>query len=396
MKKRNSGSGKASKILIFLVLILTVLIQSSIISSPFNQATNGIAISSREIEDIDTAFPIKCNIQKNGNNAVLKFKLFDIFTLKSIKANIVKDEIIYLGGDPIGITMKTEGVIVTGKTDVITREGIKSPTKNADIAEGDVLTKLNSAKISCLNDIRDFLKNDTNAVISATIRRGAKVFETPLEPAVDTITNEKRLGLFIKEEVSGVGTLTFIKENSSFGALGHNVSESLNDYGNDIVKGNIYKCNVVGVQKGERGKAGELRGFFTRAEADGNIRRSNTFGIYGTADKSLLKGRDKITMASRFSAKLGKAEIWSTIEGAKPKKYEVEIIKLNYQKSQAEKGIVLRITDKELLEKTGGIVQGMSGSPIVQDGKLIGAVTHVFLNDPTKGYGIYIDWMKNF
>ncbi|MGI6701638.1 MAG: SpoIVB peptidase [Christensenellales bacterium] len=391
----NKATGRTTKILIFLILILSLLIQSAIFSSPINQIDNEIAISASEIKDFTTEFPVKLDVTKQGvHKAVLKFKLFDLITFKSVKADIVEDEYIYLGGDPIGITLKTDGVIITAKTDVITREGIKSPTRNADIATGDVLLKLDSTRIKCLNDIRAYLKNNKNKVVIATVRRKTKIFETPIEPAVDTISNEKKLGLFVKEEISGVGTLTYIKtDDLSFGALGHNVSDSFS--GAESITGNIYKCNILGVAKGGKGSAGELRGYFNRTDTGGKVRKNNAFGIYGTANEEMIEGKEKIVMASRFSAKLGKAEIWTTIDGNKAKKYAVEIIKLNYQKSQAEKGIVLRVTDKELLARTGGIVQGMSGSPIVQDGKLIGAVTHVFLNDPAKGYGIYIDWMKN-
>jgi stage IV sporulation protein B len=391
-----AGNNKSAKILIFLILILTILIQSALIYSPINQIENGLAISATEVEDF-SYFPINCSITNNGyGKAVLKFRLFDLFTLKSIQANIIEDEIIYLGGDPIGISLRPDGVIITGKSDVITKDGIRTPTKNADIAAGDVLMKLNKTLIRSHQDIKNFLASNNDLIIIATIRRGIRVIETPIEPAIDTLTNEKRLGLFIKEEISGVGTLTFIKaDNMTFGALGHNVSESLCGKGTDNIRGEIYKCNIVGIQKGEKGNAGELRGYFSRTESGGRITKNNSFGIYGKADKSWAEGKQKVVMASRFSAKVGKAEIYTTIDGDKARKFEIEIIKLNYQKSEAEKGMVIRVTDKELLAKTGGIVQGMSGSPIVQDGKLIGAVTHVFLNDPSKGYGTYIDWMKN-
>lgn len=394
---RTNTAQRTTKLLIFIILILTLLVQSAVYSSPINQVDDKIAISASEIEDFSSSFPIKCNVSDKGyGNAVLRFRLFDLFTLKTIEANIIKDEDIYLGGSPIGISLKPDGVIITGKSDVITEEGLRSPTANSDIATGDVLLKLNNSDINSIEDIRSFLKTNNERVISATIRRSNKVFQTQIEPAKDTLTKEMRIGLFIKEEISGVGTLTYVRaDNMKFGALGHNVSESLTGLNNEDISGNIYKCSIVGVEKGLRGNAGELRGFFTKMSPQGNIEKNTSYGIYGVADKSMIEGKQKIVMASRFSAKPGKAQIYTTIDGDAPKSYDIEIIKLNYQKSEGEKGMVIRVTDKELLNKTGGIVQGMSGSPIVQDGKLIGAVTHVFLNDPTKGYGIYIDWMKD-
>lgn len=398
MKEHRISRNYFSRILIFFVLILTLIIQSAILTSPIYQVDDGIAISANEIEDVDSQSQSIINYNLSNTTygkTTLRFKLFDRFTIKSIKANIVKDEEIYLGGTPIGITMNVGGVIITGKCDVVTNNGLRCPTVNSDITTGDILLKLDNKDIESLEDIKVFLDDLENDRVEATLRRGERVFRTSISPVVDTLTGKRRLGLFVKDEISGVGTLTYVKaDDYSFGALGHNVSESIGS-NNISVRGNIYDCKVVGVEKGVRGNAGELKGFFTKSNPKGTIEINNNYGIYGKVENSLVEGREKILLASRFSAKPGKAQIFTTVDSGQPKGYDIEIIKLNYQKSKAEKGMVLRVTDTELLEKTGGIVQGMSGSPIVQNGKLIGAVTHVFLNDPTKGYGIYIDWMKD-
>jgi stage IV sporulation protein B len=382
---------KPLKIIIFILLIFTLLLQSAVYSLPITIFDDGIEVSTNELEDM-SMFPINCSVDEDGSKAIIKFKLFDLFTIKSVEANIVDEESVYLGGSPLGISLKPAGVIIAGKTDVVTENGLKSPTKDSDIIVGDVLYKLNQTEVRTLIDIRNFLKTNNDTVVEAKIRRMGKDMTTTIMPAKDSLTGEKKLGLFIKEEITGVGTLTYVDKNMSYGALGHSVSAAL--VSDEQIKGEIYSCTIVDVKKGEKGNAGELKGNFSKNDKLGNIIKSNSFGIYGNAINDICASKQTIKKGGRMTAHVGKAEIWTTLSGCEPKGYEVEIIKVNYQKSESEKGMVIRVTDKELLERSGGIVQGMSGSPIVQDGKLIGAVTHVFLNDPAKGYGIFIDWMK--
>ena len=198
------------------------------------------------------------------------------------------------------------------------------------------------------------------------------------------------MGMFVRDDVSGIGTITYIKENNEFGALGHPVTEGESQKALRINSGVAYGCNIIGVNRGVRGKAGEIRGYFIEDEILGVIEKNTAAGIFGKiTDEKFTDGLKKMETGE---AKPGKASLYSTVEGTRPKEYEITIVKAD--RSAAEnKDLVVKITDEKLIEKTGGILQGMSGSPIVQNGKLVGAVTHVFLNDPTRGFGISIEKM---
>jgi len=197
----------------------------------------------------------------------------------------------------------------------------------------------------------------------------------------------------------GVGTLTFYNDTTKrFGSLGHAITNSTNKSNIEVTSGDIYNCKIVGVKIGYNGVAGELLGTFSlNQDSIGNVDKNCNFGVYGymTDSKSITENKTPIELGGRVSIKPGKAKILSCIDGENIEEFDIEIIKTNYQKSENEKSMVIRVIDKELLSKTGGIVQGMSGSPIIQNGKLVGAVTHVFLNDASKGFGLYIDWMIN-
>ena len=202
--------------------------------------------------------------------------------------------------------------------------------------------------------------------------------------------------VWVKEDAVGIGTLTFINATTKrFGSLGHSINDSETNECIKVSGGNIYKGRILGVKKGRSGEAGELKGTFSREDVVGSVDKNCEFGVYGFVNdvETFTASKTSIDVGGRLSAKPGKAKILSCLNGQDIEEFDIEIIKTNFQSSCNEKSMVLRVVDEDLISKTGGIVQGMSGSPIIQDGKLIGAVTHVFVNDATKGFGIYIDWM---
>ena len=302
-------------------------------------------------------------------------------------------EEVYIGGMPIGITLGAEGLIIAGKNDVITKSGIVSPAVGADISNGDILLSVNGFKTKRPEDIAAALKDNGGEKVTLKLKRGNSEFEEKIRPAEDSLTGLRRLGLIVKTDIMGIGTLTYIKAGGRYGALGHQIADAETGL-KDLSDGDIYGCTIIGVVKGERNKAGELRGLINKSAAPlGTIDKNNHFGIFGEASESLFEKLEKVEIGGKYSVKPGKAEIRTTILGDKPERYDIEIVKTNFQGEKSEKGMIIRITDDRLLKNTGGILQGMSGSPILQNGKLVGAVTHVFINDPTKGYGMYIDWM---
>ena len=207
--------------------------------------------------------------------------------------------------------------------------------------------------------------------------------------------NKYKLGVWVRDDFSGVGTLTFVRKDTfEFAALGHPVTNDKSENIIDISDGQLYNCSLVGINKGYKNDPGELKCVFVQKNQEGNIIKNTKFGIYGYLNntKNLIDTNLTANLGGRLSVKPGKAKLISSVSGIR-EEYDIEIIKANYQSKSDDKSIIFRVKDKRLLELTGGIVQGMSGSPIMQNGKLIGAVTHVFLSDPTKGYAVYSDWM---
>ena len=299
---------------------------------------------------------------------------------------------VYLGGEPIGIGLAESGLIVTGLVDVITDEGTACPSRGTDILTGDVILSVNDEPIEGIGDFAKKIQNAEGNIVTLSVKRGNSVHSVTLAPVTDVLTGLKKLGLTLKSGINGIGTLTFVTEDGKFGALGHGIVDA--DTGKPFLtdKGSVYSCRINGYKKPTNGVAGELSGtFIDRNHPIGSISKCNEFGVYGRMDKEITA--DKISVAPAKEVKTGKAHIYTTIEGDSPKAYSIEIIKSANQRKSKEKSLLIRVTDEALLSQTGGILQGMSGSPIVQDGKLIGAVTHVLVNDSTLGYGLYIDWM---
>ena len=302
-------------------------------------------------------------------------------------------DLVYLGGTPLGIGLAEEGLIVTGFVDVITDEGAVCPARGSEILTNDVIVRIDDKEVF---EVRDFAAELQNAGsdVTLTVKRGERTFSATLAPVTDSLTGLKRLGLTVKDGINGVGTLTFVTKSHSFGALGHGITDADTGKTFETDSGSIYSCVIKGYKRATEGKAGELIGrFIDKSAPIGKIERCNEYGVYGKAEEGMLAGLPTVAVGGKRDVKPGKAYIYSTIEGSSPQKYEIEIVKTQSQSAPAEKSMLIKVTDRALLEATGGILQGMSGSPIVQNDKLVGAVTHVLINDSTLGYGLYIDWM---
>lgn len=295
--------------------------------------------------------------------------------------------IVYLGGFPVGVVLKPRGVIVVGPATVETELGSMVP--KLPVYGGDIIETIDGKQINYASDIRSVLDETIGMSVNLGVRRGTALLSIPLGLIKEDMTGEKRLGLQIRENIAGVGTVTYVKEDGSFGCLGHPI---LLENGSMVpcVTGEAFDCKILGYNKGVRGRAGELKGAFTGNSPRGTLCKNCQSGVFGKFND--FKGEKQIEVASRKSVTAGKATILSTI-GDSVEEYSIEIVKASAQNSVSDKSMIIRITDKRLISSTGGIVQGMSGSPIIQNGKLVGAVTHVFVSDPTKGYGIYADWM---
>lgn len=318
------------------------------------------------------------------------FSAFSVLFVGNFNTNFAfaDSKKVLLGGAPAGFSIETRGAFIAGLSDVITKDGVVSPAKDAGLKQGDTIYYINDIEVNCAADVEKVVKA-TNEDIEIDYNRCGNSYTTVLTPATD-ISGERKLGIFIRDEVSGIGTITFI-DNEIIATLGHPVLDE-NDGLLQIQSGKIYSCNITGYIKGERGNPGELRGVIFKNEEIGVIEKNSEYGVFGKiAEKFDESGFREIEIGE---GKIGDAEIYTTINGKDPKKYTVSIVKADTLLSDT-KNFVVKITDKDLLETTGGIVQGMSGSPIVQNGKLVGAITHVFINDPTRGFGISINNMIN-
>lgn len=303
------------------------------------------------------------------------------------------NEQVYLGGYPLGLTIDGDGVTVVGLNEFVASNGkLVCPAHNAGINVGDVVVELDGHKIYSSQKLVEVACAAKGKPVSIKFIRNGLVLEKQITPSKDLSTGSYRLGLWTRDASSGVGTLTYVRKNLCFASLGHPIC----DGDGKIVKctnGGVFTCQIQGVKKGQVGSAGELKGALQFDSRLGNLHKNNKYGAYGTFTSLPTFCVDLIDVADVGEVQPGAAQIYCTLEDGVRRAYDIKIVKASYQTSCSDKGMVIQVTDEQLLAKTGGIVQGMSGSPIVQNGKLVGAVTHVFVNDPTRGYGIYAKWM---
>ncbi len=403
---------KISLIIAFVLFFCMATI--CILCIPFNEITSlpdKINIDYNSLTNITSTNPfgkfISCELSGNSmvqSNAPLEdlklnIKLFNIITLKQIEVDTETIKV-HTGGNTVGFSLNTSGVVVIGSSAVMTEKGSVDTLKNLDIKNGDIIVELAGEKVERLADLSEILDKEENRgkELSIKIRRDKKEIEYKITPAKDIYTQKYKLGLWVKDDASGVGTLTFVRtDNNRFGALGHAICDADTKKPIEINGGEMFNATIIGINKGAKGKPGELKALFIQGNNSiGEVDKNTKFGIFGKYNEDKLKDLNKNTImqtGGRFTTKPGKAKIRVSLDNDTFKDYDIEIIKTNYQANCSDKSMVIRVVDKELLEKTGGIIQGMSGSPIIQNDKVVGAVTHVFVSDPTKGFGVYLDWM---
>ena len=297
-------------------------------------------------------------------------------------------------GMTAGIKMISEGVIIVGISEVETDSGGKSPAKSAGLCIGDVITEINSQKINSAQTLRDAVNRGGEMTLKYV--RGGEECITTIVPAKET-GGQWKLGVWARDSIAGIGTLTYYDpDTGAFGALGHGISDTGTASLMPLASGSLVKSSVSSVRRGEAGSPGELRGEFDINCEYGVLFTNTEHGIFGTLDFSALTtSAQALEVARPEEVKEGKATILSNVEGNKVEEYEIEIKKVYSDSSHSPRDMTIEVTDSRLIELTGGIVQGMSGSPIIQDGKFVGAVTHVLINSPTQGYGIFLQNMMD-
>ncbi|HZH61800.1 MAG TPA: SpoIVB peptidase [Metabacillus sp.] len=368
----------------------------------------GSSLPVNAIQPSKEAFTVQQNndgktIDIHGKEAGEGEVVFDLagFPVKKAGVKILPDFKVIPGGQSIGVKLNTLGVLVVGHHQINTSEGKKSPGEIAGIEVGDIITRINGKKIEQMSDVTPFIQEagKTGKPLDLVLNREQKEVKTKLYPLKDEHDDSYRIGLYIRDSAAGIGTMTFYDPKSKkYGALGHVISDMDTKKPIVVENGQIVRSTVTSIEKGSNGNPGEkLARFSSDRQVIGNITRNSPFGIFGELNQRINNGvMDKaLPIALSNEVKEGPAKILTVVDQDKVEEFEVEVVSSVPQKFPATKGMVIKITDQRLLDKTGGIVQGMSGSPIIQNGKVIGAVTHVFVNDPTSGYGVHIEWMLN-
>ncbi|WP_084405766.1 SpoIVB peptidase [Alteribacter aurantiacus] len=321
------------------------------------------------------------------------------FPLKAMDVTVLPEKKIIPGGQSIGVRVHTQGVLVVGHHLVDTEKGARSPGEKAGVEVGDMITSMNGKEIKDMSEITGIVQaaGKEGRPIKLKVKRGEETLNRELMPLKAKGEHSYRLGLYIRDSAAGVGTLTFYDPDSKkYGALGHVISDMDTKEPIHVNDGEILSSRVTSIEKGLNGEPGEkLARFSSERKVLGDINKNSAFGIFGTLNAPILNGGwdEPMEIGLSDQVKEGPAEILTVVNGEEVEKFSIEIVNSTVQKFPATKGMVIKVTDPKLLETTGGIVQGMSGSPIIQDGKIIGAVTHVFVNDPTSGYACHIEWM---
>ena len=322
----------------------------------------------------------------------LSLKLFDLFSVKNISINVIPKTTVVPVGSAIGMKLYTDGVLVVGMSEI---EG-KRPYENSGIQEGDRIIQIDQNEIDSTEDLIDVVNNSKGNSVSIQYVHNEETITTSITP-VKNQDNEYKLGLWVRDAAAGVGTLTFYEPNSKmFASLGHGILDVDTSSLIKIENGELVTTNILSITKGKKGEPGEIRGTIETGTDIGDISKNTSFGVFGILNKPSyisVSQEDEMEVALRNEIKTGKAEIICELENGKREHYEIEIQKVFVNNNQDNKSMLIKVTDKNLLNKTGGIIQGMSGAPIIQNGKFIGAVTHVLVNDPSLGYGVFADMM---
>lgn len=314
---------------------------------------------------------------------------------KEVSAGTGSENLLIPGGMPIGIYMETDGVMVLGTDEIKSSDGSStSPAKHL-VKDGDYIVGIDEEEVENKQELIEVMQNLSKKTVILHLRRKMEYIDVKIHPAKDE-EGKYKLGIWVRDNVQGLGTITFLNANSEFGALGHGIHDVDTSELLEISEGTLYETSIQNIKKGQNGSPGGMEGIivYNHYNVLGSITSNTETGIYGKIDRvdKVFKNQEAYPAASKEEIKTGKAYIRCAVSG-EVKDYEIQITKIDLHPGEVNKGIEIRVTDEELLRITGGIVQGMSGSPILQDGKIVGAVTHVFVQDSTKGYGIFIENM---
>ncbi len=330
--------------------------------------------------------------QKAGNRYSSRLYLMGIIPVKEVTVTVGEARSVMVCGTPFGIKLYTEGVLVVGLQDVTTAAGNRNPAAEAGVCLGDTILSVDGEEVTSNRDISRLINASEGKRVTLRLRRDGVEFSASFIPVRPADESGYKAGIWVRDSTAGVGTMTFYDPATGvFAGLGHPVCDVDTGEAMPLSGGQVVPARVFGVTKSTAGTPGELKGAFEPGLL-GTLCRNESNGLYGTLT-TLPSPAVSLPVARRQQVKEGRAQILTTVDGSQPRYYDVEVERVQYGGGTAARNMVVRVTDPDLLEAAGGIVQGMSGSPIIQNGKLVGAVTHVLVDDPTKGYAIFAENM---
>ena len=351
---------------------------------------------SSQVESIHVNFSKGVTLRANQiDHYTMDLKLFGILPYKSVDIQFIQDTTLIPSGIPIGIYVKTDGVLVIGVGEFENQSGETVSPAQYVLQSGDYILDVNGEKVENKKQFVQMIADSEGEDMIMTLRRGEEITEVKIKPECNQ-NEEWKLGIWIRDNAQGIGTLTYVDTDDTFGALGHGINDVDTSTLMRLDEGTLYKTEIVGITRGTDGSPGELTGYIAYENENiiGEITENTAEGIFGTLKDEIVQQTpyEAIPIALKQEVQIGPAQIICSVTG-EPKYYDIEITELHLEDGNVNRGLVIKITDEELLSLTGGIIQGMSGSPIIQNGKLVGAVTHVLVQDAASGYGIFIENM---
>lgn len=342
----------------------------------------------------NTLLPIEA-YQAAGNTYSLQLRMLGAVSVKQVQVQVVDRKSVVPCGIPFGIKMFTEGVIVVGMSDVDTPHGLCNPAKQCGIQIGDIVTSINGRRVESNEQVGALVQASKGQPLDVCLNREKNSFHVLLTPERSSVDGQYKAGIWVRDSSAGIGTMTYYDPKSGcYAGLGHAVCDVDTQLVMPLYSGEIVRAAISGVSPGHAGAPGELKGMFVGSTAMGSLEVNNETGVFGRL-YGAYPANQPVPMAHSYEVERGPASILCTVQGEQPSLFSIQIDRINASSEQDTRNMVISVTDPILLARTGGIVQGMSGSPILQNGKLVGAITHVFVNDPTRGYAIFAENMDS-
>ncbi len=394
---------KVKKILLIIFLLITLAYVTNITSIPdsiilfkgesLNLGTTlGIYINENIADQETVQTSTQLEDYETVEKTTVTLSLFNLIDVKEVEVSTIPKTTVVPLGNSVGLKLYTTGVLVVGMTEI---EGQK-PYENSGIEEGDMIVEINEKAVTCTADLIEYVNDSNGENLDIKYIREGTEYTTNIEP-IKTTNNEYKLGLWVRDGAAGIGTITYYEpDTQKFAALGHGIIDIDTQELITISSGELVTAKISSITKGEEGTPGEIKGSIINSQTIGNISTNTEFGIYGTIENTTQLSIDTsnaIEVATRDEIQEGHATILLDLENGTRKEYDIEITKIYRNNNTSNKSMMIKVTDEELINLTGGIIQGMSGAPIIQNNKFVGAVTHVLVNDPTTGYAIFGDLM---